>query len=79
MLIEVLGSGCQKCIKTFELAQEAIKKTGVEAEIIKIKDINTITNYGVMTTPALAINGKVKIAGRIPKQEYLEKWIMEEK
>ncbi len=79
MLIEVLGPGCQKCVKTYELAVEAIKKTGVEAEVIKIKDINAITNYGVMTTPALAINGTVKMAGRIPKLEDIQKWIMEEK
>lgn len=79
MLVEILGPGCQKCTKTYELAQEAVQKTGVTAEIIKIKDINTITNYGVMTTPALAINGRVKIAGRIPKREDIEKWIMEEK
>lgn len=79
MLIEVLGPGCQKCTKTYELAAEAVQQTGVEAVITKIKDLNTITNYGVMTTPALVINGKVKIAGRIPKKEDIEKWIMEEK
>lgn len=79
MIIEILGSGCPKCTKTYELARQAVTNTGADAEITKITDIQTITNYGVMITPALAINGEVKIAGRIPKLEDIQKWIMEEK
>jgi len=79
MIIEVLGPGCPKCTKTYELAKQAATNTGVEAEVVKISDLNAITNYGVMITPALVINGKVKIAGRIPKVEDIEKWITEEK
>lgn len=79
MIIEVLGAGCSKCKKTFELAEQAVSQSNVEAQVTKITDISTIANYGVMSTPALAINGKVKIAGRIPKVEDIQKWITEEK
>jgi small redox-active disulfide protein 2 len=52
-----------------------VKDLGIEAEVVKIKDIKTISNYGVMITPALAVDGVVKVAGKIPKVEEIKEWI----
>lgn len=78
MKIEILGTSCPKCKKLHELAEEAVKELGASAEIIKITDINKIIDYGVMMTPALVIDGDVKVAGKIPEKEGIKKWIEEE-
>jgi small redox-active disulfide protein 2 len=75
--IEVLGTGCPKCKKLTELVMEIVKETGITAEVGKVDKINDIMNYGVMITPALAIDGKVVVAGRIPSKEEIKKWIGE--
>lgn len=75
MKIEILGTGCPKCKKLMELTQKVIKETGVSAEISKVDKINDIMNYGVMVTPALAIDGEVKVSGRIPSEEEIKNWI----
>jgi len=79
MKIEILGTGCPKCKKLNELVEEAINEPGVSAEIIKVTDINKIIDYGVMVTPALVIDGDVKVAGKIPSKEEIIKWIKEKK
>lgn len=73
--IEVLGMGCAKCNQLEERAKDAVKELGIEAEVTKVKDIKTITNYGVLVTPALVIDGVVKVAGKIPKIEEIKEWI----
>jgi len=75
MKIEILGTGCPKCKKLMELTVEAVNETGVNAEIKKVDQINDIMNYGVMITPALAIDGKVVVAGKIPSKEEIKSWI----
>jgi len=75
MKIEILGTGCPKCKKTLENVQKAVKDLKIEAEIVKVEKINDIMNYGVMITPALAINGEVKVAGKIPSPEQIADWI----
>ena len=52
-----------------------MKELGVEAEVVKVKDIKAISNYGVMITPALVVDGVVKVAGKIPKVEEIKEWI----
>jgi len=79
MKIEILGTGCPKCKKLSELAAEAVNKLGASAEITKVTDINKIIDYGVMVTPALVIDGDVKIAGKIPEKEEIKRWIEEKK
>ncbi|HZK40277.1 MAG TPA: thioredoxin family protein [Atribacterota bacterium] len=79
MKIEILGTGCPKCKKTKELTKEVVNELGVSAEIINVTDINKIINYGVMVTPALVIDGDVKVAGKIPSKEEITKWIEEKK
>ena len=79
MKLEILGTGCPKCKKLTELVTEAVKELGVTAEISKVEKIDDIMNYGVMTTPALAVDGKVVVAGRIPSKDDIKKWIGEKK
>lgn len=71
MKIQILGTGCPKCAKLAENAEIAIKDSGVDAEIEKITDINDIMKFGVMMTPALAIDGNVKSVGKVPSTEEI--------
>lgn len=73
--IQILGTGCPKCKKLFESTQEVVKNNGIEAEIIKVEDINEIMKFGVMMTPALVVDGEVKVVGRVPNLEELKKLI----
>ncbi|MCO5382252.1 MAG: thioredoxin family protein [Methanosarcina barkeri] len=75
MKIEVLGTGCSKCKKTKEVIEKILKQAGVEAEVVKVEDFETILNYGVMVTPAVVIDGEVKLAGKIPDEKDIKKWI----
>ena len=63
--IKVLGTGCSKCNVTYQNAQEAIKRSGVEATLEKIEDIEELMNYNVLTTPVLMIDEKQLIKGRV--------------
>jgi small redox-active disulfide protein 2 len=72
MKIQILGMGCPKCKKLYEAAETAAKELGLEYEMEKIDDIDTIVEMGVMMTPALAIDGEVKLVGRIPTVENLK-------
>jgi len=75
MRIEILGMGCPKCKKLYENAQSAVKELNAQVEVVKVEDIQKITDYGLMTTPAIAIDGEVKAAGRIPAPDEIKKWI----
>ena len=78
MKIEILGTGCAKCLKLEELVNEVVKESAVNAEISKVKDIKKIMTYGVMTTPGLVVDGQVKIAGKMPTEEQIRGWIIKE-
>ncbi|MCK4935263.1 MAG: TM0996/MTH895 family glutaredoxin-like protein [Elusimicrobiales bacterium] len=73
--IQILGLGCPKCQKLYDLAEEAAKELGIEYEMEKVDDINRIFDMGAMTTPALAIDGDIKFSGNIPNTEELKKII----
>jgi len=73
--IEILGMGWAKCNQLAERAKEAVKELEIDAEVIKVQDIKTITNYGVLMTPALVVDGVVKVAGKLPKLEEIKGWI----
>jgi len=64
MKIEVLGTGCATCTKLYEAVQAALKGKGIAAEVVKVEDIPSIMKYGVMSTPALVIDGRVVFSGR---------------
>jgi small redox-active disulfide protein 2 len=73
--IQILGTGCPKCKKLYEAAQQAVKESSIEAEVTKIEDINEILNLGVMMTPALVIDGEVKVVGRVLKVDEIKNFI----
>jgi len=76
MKIEVLGTGCPKCNKTYENAKAAVKELGRgDIEVVKVENITDITARGVMMTPALSVNGEVKCAGKIPSPKEIAEWI----
>jgi small redox-active disulfide protein 2 len=77
MKIEILGMGCPRCKKTFQNAQQAVAELGIDAEIVKVENLDQITKYGVMMTPALLIDGEVKAAGRISSKQEISRWITE--
>jgi small redox-active disulfide protein 2 len=75
MKIEILGTGCPKCKKLEENVRKAVEESGEKAEIVKVTDIAKIVEYGVMSTPALVIDGKVKSSGRIPEVKEIKDWL----
>ncbi|MBU4369689.1 TM0996/MTH895 family glutaredoxin-like protein [Patescibacteria group bacterium] len=76
MIIEILGSGCPKCQELEDNAKKAVEKLGLKSvEIKHIRDIDEIIEYGVMSTPAIVIDNKVKASGRIPEVEEIKGWL----
>jgi small redox-active disulfide protein 2 len=70
--IEVLGPGCAKCKVLYEHVEQAARDLGLDFEIKKVTDISAILGYGVMSTPALVVNGELKLAGRVPSSDQLK-------
>jgi len=75
MKIEILGTGCPKCKQLEANARKALEELKVKAEIKKVTDVGEIVNYGVMSTPAIVIDGEVKASGRTPTPEEIKKWL----
>ena len=73
MKIEVLGTGCAKCRATEKVVKKAVEELGIQAEIVKVEDLQEIINRGVMMTPAVIIDGEVKIVGHTPTVEEIKK------
>jgi small redox-active disulfide protein 2 len=73
MKIEILGTGCSKCRQTEKIVRRAVEETGVSAEVLKIEDLQDIVDRGVMMTPAVVIDGDVKIMGHVPSVEEVKK------
>ncbi|HII39166.1 TPA: thioredoxin family protein [Candidatus Micrarchaeota archaeon] len=75
MKIEILGMGCAKCAQLAENVKKALESSGKKAEVTKVTDLNAIMNRGVISTPALVIDGKVKCTGRIPDPKEIAEWV----
>lgn len=75
MDVKILGTGCTKCKKLTEATELAAKELGIEINIEKVTDMEKIISYSVMSTPALVVNGEVKVSGRIPNLEDLKKML----
>ncbi len=75
MKILVLGTGCPKCKTLAANAEKAVKELGIEAEVLKVTDIKQIMSFGVMQTPALAVDGVIKSSGRLLSPEQIKKLI----
>ena len=74
LIIKVLGSGCANCKRVEQIARKVVAELAVEAEIIKVTDINQITAYNLLSTPGLVVNEKVVCSGRIPTPAEVTTW-----
>ncbi len=72
MEIKILGTGCPKCKTLEKLTREVVEQNSIDATVTKVEDIMEIMKYGVMTTPALVVNGKVEIKGRVPSADEIK-------
>jgi len=73
--IQILGAGCPKCKKLAENAEAAAQELGIEYELEKVTNINEIMKFGVMMTPALAVDGEVKVVGKVPTAEEIKEML----
>ena len=73
--LQILGMGCARCTNLASATEEAAKTLGIEYQIEKVTDLNKIMSFGVMMTPALVVDGKVKAAGRVPSVEDIKKML----
>lgn len=77
MKIQILGTGCPKCKKLAEAADAAAKELQLDFELEKVTDINQIMAFGVMLTPALAVNGVVKVVGKVPSIDEIKNMLQQ--
>ena len=73
--LQILGAGCPKCKTLAELTEAAAKDLGIEYEIEKVTDISKIMEFGVMMTPGLAVDGQVKVVGKVPNMDQIKSYI----
>ncbi len=74
-VFKVLGSGCANCVNTANLIEKVAAEQGIKVEVEKVTDMETIMNYGVMTTPAVLMDEEVVHAGSVPKAEQVQSWL----
>lgn len=75
MVIKILGTGCAKCHQLEENVRKAVADLGIDATIEKVEDMKDIVKYGVMRTPALVVDEKIKVMGRVPSSEEIKKYL----
>jgi small redox-active disulfide protein 2 len=73
MRIEILGTGCPKCKATEKIVKQVVDELGKDIKVVKIEDLQEIVNRGVMLTPAVAVDGEVKIVGHVPSADEIKK------
>ncbi len=73
--VQVLGPGCPKCEKLKQQTEAAVAELGIEASVEKVTDIMKITSFGVMMTPALVVDGEVKVVGKVPSTEEIKQML----
>jgi small redox-active disulfide protein 2 len=73
--LQILGTGCPKCRKLAENTEAAAKELGLDYELVKVTDITEIMKFGVMMTPALAVNGQVKAVGKVPSPDEIKRFL----
>jgi len=75
MKVEILGVGCAKCNKLYQMVLDIVEKQGIDAEVVKVEDLKVMADYGVFMTPALMVDGRLKVAGKVPKESEIIKWL----
>jgi small redox-active disulfide protein 2 len=73
MKIEILGTGCPKCKATEKIVKQVVEELKANAEVVKVEDLQEIVNRGVMMTPAVVVDGEVKIVGHVPSADEIKK------
>ena len=73
MKIEILGTGCPKCKATEKIVKQVVEELKANAEVVKVEDLQEIVNRGVMMTPAVVVDGEVKIVGHVPTADEIKK------
>jgi small redox-active disulfide protein 2 len=73
--IMIYGPGCMKCQKAEEIVKQVVETSGVPVQVVKVSDVQAMVAAGIMSTPAVAVDGVVKLAGRIPKADEVREWI----
>lgn len=73
--VRVLGPGCAKCNKLYELVQACIDEEGIDAELFKVEDLDMIIDYGVAFTPGLVVNEQVVSSGKVPSRKQIMSWL----
>ena len=73
--LQILGTGCAKCTKLLEIAEQAAQSLGLEYQIEKVTDLNRILSFGVMLTPALVVDGVVKVVGKVPSVDEMKRML----
>ena len=73
MEVKVLGAGCAKCKTTYRAIEKVVEENGLDVKLTKVEDIAEIINYGVMATPAVTVDGEVKIKGRVPSESEIKR------
>ncbi len=76
MVIEILGSGCPRCFETERRARQAVKQAGIEARVAHVTDVRALAQRGILATPAVAIDGTVKLSGVVPTVAELVKLLI---
>ncbi len=75
MKIQVMGPGCPKCAEAERNVKEAVTEAAVDAEVVKVTDFQEIASFGVFSTPAVAIDGDVKVVGKAPSKKEVLNWL----
>ena len=75
MEVKVLGPGCAKCKKTYHVVEKVIKENNLDATLSKVDDIMEMTSYNIMITPAIVVNGEVKIKGHVPSEKEIKEFL----
>ena len=75
MKITIYGPGCTKCQQTEEIVRRVVSESGSTAEVSKVEDFQQMAAAGVLMTPAIAVDGVIKLSGRVPKPEEVKQWI----
>jgi small redox-active disulfide protein 2 len=74
--ITVYGPGCMKCHKAEEIVKQVVEVAGIQAQVIKVSDVQKMVAAGIMSTPAVAVDGVIKLSGRIPTAEEVRGWLV---
>lgn len=75
MEIKVLGAGCAKCKTTYEMIEKVVKENDLDVTLTKVEDIMELLNYNIMSTPAVVVDGEVKIKGHVPTENEIKKML----